>query len=196
MRLLKIIIAVAVGAYCAALIYILSFAWKPNIPQHADAALVLGAKVYLDNTPSDPLYQRTLTAVNLYQQHKVDYIIATGGVGLGPAPESAVSEQIAAQNGVPANKVLSEDESHDTFENIEDIQNIAQKYKIQSLIIVSDRFHVARGVFVAKHFGYGPIYWDFPNQNYYPTNLLIWDYAREAAALLYYIPKTILTPAN
>jgi|SRR5579872_678627 len=192
MKLIKILIAIAVGAYCAALIYVLSFSWRVNIPAHADAALILGAKVNLNNSPSDPLYNRTITAIALYQARKVDYIITTGGIGLGPTAESTISQKIAKQKGVPANKVLGEDESHTTFQNVEDIQTVAAKYKIQSLVIVTDRFHVARGVLVAKHFGFGPVYWDFPDDSYYPKSLLMWNYAREAAALLYYLPKIVL----
>lgn len=193
MRIIKIILAVGVGLYIASLVYVLSFSWKTNIPGHADAALILGAKVQLNNKPSDPLYNRTEEAVNLYKQHKVDYIIATGGIGLGPSPESAVSQKLAKAQGVPANKVLSENISHNTLENIEDAKKIASEHKIKSLIIVSDRFHVARGALVAKHFGFNPVYWDFPSEGYYPTGLLVWNYAREAAAVLYYAPKLALS---
>ena len=189
LKTLKIIVAVVVGAYCASLIYVVSFSWRNDVPKHADGALILGAKVNLNNSPSDPLYNRTLEAVKLYKAHKVDYILATGGIGLGPSPESKISEKIAEQKGVPDNKVISEDLSHNTFENVEDVQAVAAKYKIKSLIVVSDRFHVARGVLVAKHFGFTPVYWDFPDSGYYPTSQLLWNYAREAAALLYYVPK-------
>ena len=191
-KVIKILATIIIASYAASLIYVLSFAWKTNIPAHADAAVILGAKVNLDNSPSDPLYKRTLEAINLYKQGKVDYIIATGGVGLGPTPESLVSGQIEVNQGVPANKILFEDSSHTTFQNIEDIKSTADKYKIKSVVIVSDRFHVARGVLVAKYFGFNPVYWDYPNEDYYPTWLLIQNYAREAAALLYYIPMLVL----
>ncbi|MEK7075299.1 MAG: YdcF family protein, partial [Patescibacteria group bacterium] len=73
------LIAIAGALYIGALVYVLSFSIKPNIPEHADAILILGAKVNLDNSPSDPLYERTNEAVKLYAQNKADYIITTGG---------------------------------------------------------------------------------------------------------------------
>lgn len=186
---LKILAVLLISAYIASLIYILSFSWKPNVPEHADAILVLGAKVNLDNSPSDPLFQRTLAAVNLYAKNKADYIITTGGVGLGSISEAKVGAEVAVGLGVPDDKILKESNSHNTFQNIDEGRKIAEQYNIKSVIVISDRFHVARGVVVAKHFGFSPVYWDFPNSGYYPTSDLIRNYAREALALLFYLPK-------
>ncbi len=162
---------------------------KPNIPDHADALLVLGAKVNLDNSPSDPLYERTKEAALLYAQNKADYIITTGGVGLGSIAESKIGARVAEQKGVPKDKILPEVESHNTFQNIKEGKRIAKEYNINSVIVISDRFHVARGVLVARHLGFDPVYWDFPKTGYYKNSDLIRNYAREAAAILVYLPK-------
>jgi uncharacterized SAM-binding protein YcdF (DUF218 family) len=191
-KFIKLILTVLVSVYFASLIYVLSFAWKVNIPAHADAILVLGAKVNLDNSPSQPLYNRSLQASNLFKAGKADYLITTGGQGLGATPESTVSGEIAQNNGVPQNKIISEEQSHNTFENVEDVTALAHKYLIKSVIVVSDRFHIARGVFVAKQFGFNPVYWDYPDDGYYKTSDLIRNYAREAAAMIYYVPKAFL----
>ncbi len=190
------ILVSAAGVYLAALAYVVVFSISNNLPKHADAALILGAKVYLNNTPSEPLYNRTVEASKLYNQGVVDYIIATGGQGLGYVAESRLSSKIAEQQGVPKDKILTETESHDTYENIRDIQKIAQAKGVKSIVIVSDRFHLARSVLVAKHFGFGPVYWDAPSLSYFKTGDIIWEYLRESAALLYYIPKVFLSPSQ
>jgi uncharacterized SAM-binding protein YcdF (DUF218 family) len=189
----KIVGAIAISVYLASLVYIISFGFKPNVPDHADALLVLGAKVNLDNSPSKPLYQRTTEAADLYSRNKADYIITTGGVGLGSIAESKVGEKVAVQEGVPKDKILSESVSHNTFQNIQEGKKIAKSKNIQSVIVVSDRFHVARGVMMAKYFGFKPVYWDFPQGGYYKTSALLHNYATEALAFLFYLPKLYLT---
>ncbi len=191
-KAIKVSVALCISLYIASFIYIISFAYKTNIPAHADAILVLGAKVNLDNTPSNPLYERVTEAAQLYAQNKADYIITTGGVGLGSIAESKIGAKVAEQQGVPKDKILPESISHNTFQNVEQGRKIAKQYNIKSVIVISDRFHVARGVLVAKHFGFDPVYWDYPNDNYYKNSALIRNYAREALAILFYIPKLYL----
>ncbi len=191
-KTIKIAAALCISLYIASFVYIISFASRTNIPDHADALLVLGAKVNLDNSPSDPLYERISEAAELYAQNKADYVITTGGVGLGSIAESKIGERVAEQQGVPKDKILPEAESHNTFQNIEEGRKIAKANNIKSVIVISDRFHVARGVLVAKHFGFNPVYWDYPDSGYYKTGALVRNYAREALAILFYIPKLYL----
>jgi uncharacterized SAM-binding protein YcdF (DUF218 family) len=189
---IKILAALCVSLYLASFVYIISFAMKPNIPDHADAILVLGAKVNLDNSPSDPLYERTTEAAAIFAEKKADYLITTGGVGLGSISEAKIGAKVAEQQGVPKDKILPESNSHNTFQNIEEGKKIAKEKNIQSVIVISDRFHVARGVLVAKHFGFHPVYWDFPDTSYYQKKDLVRNYAREALAILFYIPQFYL----
>src|SRR4051812_10414884 len=96
----------AVCVYLASLVYVLSFSLNTNIPDHVDAVLVLGAKVNIDNTPSRELYNRTTEGVSLLKQKRADYIMFTGGVGLGPVSEAETARKIAIQQGVSKEKIL------------------------------------------------------------------------------------------
>ncbi len=167
------------------------FAIAKHLPTHADAAIVLGAKVNLDDTPSDPLFNRTSEAVNLFKAGTVDWVITTGGQGLGYLPESKSARSIALKDGVPIADVLLETDSHTTYENIEDIVPVAAANNIHSVVIVSDRFHLARGVIVAKFFGFKPVYSDYPDTSSYTAKELVINYARESAALIAYMPRLI-----
>ncbi|GAC1412543.1 MAG: hypothetical protein NVSMB66_1800 [Candidatus Doudnabacteria bacterium] len=185
----KLIAALGISLYLGSFAYVVSYAYRPNLPSHADALLVLGAKVNRDNSPSPPLYQRTAEAASLYTQNKADYIITTGGVGLGSISEAKIGEKVAEQKGVPKDKILTDTKSHNTFQNVEEGKKLAQQKNIKSVIVVSDRFHVARGVLLAKYFGFDPVYWDFPENNYYSKGPLLRNYAVEALAILFYVPK-------
>jgi uncharacterized SAM-binding protein YcdF (DUF218 family) len=188
----KTIVAVLLTAlivYFASFIYVSSFSLRPNIPEQADAVIVLGAKVNLDNTPSAELYYRSIEGVSMLKQNRAKYILFTGGVGLGRTAESIVGSKIAMQNGISKERILTENQSHNTFQNIEEIKPIADKYGIKSVIIVSDQYHVARGVLVAKKMGFEPIYWTYPSMSYLKFKDVAWSYAREAAAMLFYYPR-------
>lgn len=195
-KILKWLAIAAISIFVAALIYVISFSLTTSIPKHADAAVILGAKVNLDNSPSEPLYDRSIEAVTLFKKGLVNYVIATGGQGLGRITESRLALKIAELQGVPKDKIFIETESHSTYENIANIQKIAAEHQIKSLVVVSDNFHLARGVLVAKHFGFSPIYWDAPKDSYYTKTDLAWNYIREAFAIIYYIPKLLLTPVH
>jgi vancomycin permeability regulator SanA len=186
-KLIKFILEIAIVIYLVSLGYVLWIAHARNVPTHADAALVLGAKVNLDNTPSQPLLNRTDEAIKLYKQGTVSWLLTTGGQGLGVLPESEASRGLAATAGVPLAKILYETDSHDTLENVQDILPQARANNIKSVIIVSDRFHLARGVLVARYFGFNPVGWDYPDTSSYTTQELVIDYAREAAAIPVYI---------
>lgn len=186
-KIIKFIISCAVVIYVLSLAFVLLVARTKSIPQHADAAIVLGAAVNLDNTPTTPLLNRANEAIKLYQQGTVDWIMTTGGQGLGALPESESARGLAASAGVPLNKILYETDSHDTFQNIQDIIPAAQANSITSVIVVSDRFHLARAMMVARYFGFYPVGWDYPDNSSYTTQELITDYAREAAAIPVYL---------
>jgi uncharacterized SAM-binding protein YcdF (DUF218 family) len=178
--------------YLSFLVYVLSFSLSTNIPEKADAVIVLGAKVNIDNTPSNELYNRTSEGVGLYKQGRVRYLLFTGGVGLGKVAEAETAKKIALQQGVPEDKILVEDISHTTLQNVSEIRPLAKEHGINSVVVISDQYHVARGVFVAKQFGFHPVYWDYPSSAYIGHALLVRNYLREAAALMVYIPKLML----
>lgn len=190
-KILKSVVVLAAIIYAASLFCVLYFAVFKHLPEHADAAVVLGAKVNLNNTPSDPLLNRTTEAVHLFQEKKVSWIITTGGQGLGYLPESKSARSIALKDGVPLANILFETDSHTTYENIEDALPVIQSHSIHSVVIVSDRFHLARGVIVAKFFGINPVYWDYPDSSSYTSKELLINYARESAALIAYMPRLI-----
>jgi uncharacterized SAM-binding protein YcdF (DUF218 family) len=170
---------------------VLYFAVTKHVPAHADAAIVLGAKVNLDDTPSDPLLNRATEAAVLFKKGTVHWVMTTGGEGLGYVPESKSARAVVLHDGVPLADTLIETDSHTTYENIQDILPIAKANNITSVVIVSDRFHLARGVIVARFFGFTPVGWDYPATSSYSGKELVINYARESAALIAYVPRLV-----
>jgi vancomycin permeability regulator SanA len=72
----------------------------------ADAVVVFGAQVHADGHPSTSLKDRMTTAVALYRDGLVDYLVVSGGVGESGFNEAIVMRDLAVEEGVPAERVV------------------------------------------------------------------------------------------
>jgi uncharacterized SAM-binding protein YcdF (DUF218 family) len=158
--------------------------YRPAI-QKADAIIILGAAI---NTPA--LYNRTLEGLELYNKGKADVIVLSGGVDYPKSiPEAQYMQNVILQNTQIVPNLILEENSNSTYENIKNSKKLIPS--AHSLIIVSDDFHLARAVIMAKRLGFGPIYWSSPNPVYYNNPELAFYFFREMFAIIDYIPKFI-----
>ena len=72
----------------------------------ADAAVVLGARVYADGTPSPLLADRIATGVALYREGLVPRLVMSGGDGADGWNEADVMRDRAIAAGVPSEAIL------------------------------------------------------------------------------------------
>lgn len=159
--------------------------------ERADAAIILGAAI---NTPA--LTNRTTEALRLYQEGKIDKLVLSGGkIADTDISEAQYMEKIIKRFSEGEVRYLLEDQSHNTHENIRNSkQKLAEvgQGTDSSVVIVSDEFHLARGVLMAKRAGFETVYWSAPEPSYYSSDDLRFYYLREFFAMIAYIPKFIL----
>lgn len=168
-----------------AIIVIFISVYRPKIEQ-ADAAVILGAAI---NTPA--LYNRSLEGLRLYQQGKAKVLVLSGGrISDKDISEAGYMEKVIQGNASTTVPLIFEDQSHSTYENIKNSKSKIPDAK--SIIIVSDKFHLARAVLMAKRSGFEDVYWSSPKPVYYKTRELAFYYMREMVAMVSYIPKFIL----
>ena len=119
----------------------------------ADAAIVLGAAVR--TTGPSPVYvERINHAVELYRSGAVKYLIMTGGRGLGERmTEAEAGREQAIAAGVPANAILTETESRDTKQNLDNVKPIVAEHGFDRVLIVSDPLHMMRAMQIAADAG-------------------------------------------
>jgi uncharacterized SAM-binding protein YcdF (DUF218 family) len=86
--------------------------------------------------------------------------------------------------------IILEQNSHTTFENLENSKALLPN--AQSIIIVTDRYHIARAMITAKRAGFGAVSWSAPVPYYHKLGDQIYYYFREALAMLAYVPKFIV----
>ncbi len=166
-------------------VLILFSRWQPE-PEHSGSVIILGAAI---NTPA--LYNRTLTGLNLYEQNLADVMVFSGGrIADSDISEAQYMEKVVMENADRKINYILEEDSHNTYDNIKN-----SKAKLgdntDSVIIVSDEFHLARAVLLAKRAGFEKVYWAAPKPTYYDESKLRFYYFREFLAILNYLPKFI-----
>ncbi|WP_050614357.1 YdcF family protein [Bacillus testis] len=118
----------------------------------ADAAIVLGAAAW-NGKPSPVLKERLNHAIDLYKKEKVDYLIFTGGTAPGEIKsEARTSKEYAIGQGVDPDKIIIEEKSAVTEENLKyALEEVRKKHlAFDSYTLVSDPLHMKRSVLLAK----------------------------------------------
>ena len=114
-------------------------------PKAADAEylLVLGARVNPDGQPSAALAARLDTAYDFMQEHPdITAILCGGQGGNEPCPEAEAMYDYMVAKGMDADRLLLEDESSNTIQNIENARALIGDGH-RTAVVTSD-YHLAR----------------------------------------------------
>ncbi len=121
--------------------------------ESADAVVVMGAAQY-DGTPSPVLESRLQHALDLYMQGRVKVIAVTGGKIPGDRfTEAAASRRWLTDRGVPQSVIIREDIGRSTWESLQALAPVLRSYKIQSVLVSTDRWHMQRSVLSLRDLG-------------------------------------------
>lgn len=111
--------------------------------KQAEYLLVLGARVYEDGRPSAALAARLDTAFDFMREHKNVRAILCGGQGSNePRPEAEAMYDYMIARGMDAERLLIEDRSNNTIQNIENARALIGDGH-RTAVITSD-YHLAR----------------------------------------------------
>ncbi|MCL6442945.1 MAG: YdcF family protein [Alicyclobacillus sp.] len=122
-------------------------------PAAADAAIILGA--YTDGyRPSRTLAARLKAGLELYRNGLVPYLIVCGGRGRDETvSESSSMKRFLVLNGVPANVIIEDHTSVDTWENLTNGKALMEKWQLRTGIVVTSDYHLPRAMAVAGQLG-------------------------------------------
>ena len=100
--------------------------------------------------------ERVNKAVDAYQQKRITKVIFTGGInGISneekdKIPEAQKMKALAIKQGIKACDIITEEESNNTFENIDNTMNLLKKEKISAIALITSEFHLKRCMAIMK----------------------------------------------
>ncbi len=115
-----------------------------------DAILVLGAGVNPDGNPSLMLRDRLDMAIKIYDAQLAPKLLMSGDHGNVSYDEVNVMKSYARTANVPSSDVFMD---HAGFSTYESIYRAKAVFEANALIIVTQRYHLPRAVFIAKSLG-------------------------------------------
>jgi uncharacterized SAM-binding protein YcdF (DUF218 family) len=119
----------------------------------ADAIVVLGTAQW-DGRPSTTFRARLDHAYDLYSQGYAELIVLTGGVAPGDVyAEADVGETYLLDRGIPPGHLLSVPIGLNSRESLEAAAGQLQARNLDSVILVSDPFHMFRVKQIASNLG-------------------------------------------
>ena len=151
-----------------------SFAAQADVPPK-QAAVVLGARVHRDGSPSTALEDRLLGALALRRAGLVQTILVTGNARAPEHDEPAAMKAWLCDRGVSAETVLVDPAGART---IDSMRRAARVYGIRSAVVCTQRFHLPRALYLAECAGIDAV--GLAADRHYRTRVR--DHAREAFA--------------
>lgn len=160
--------------------------------KQTDAAIVLGAAVWTERL-SPVFRERVNHAIVLYQNRQVRKIIFTGGQGNeNELSESMAARKYAIENGVAENDILTEEQSHTTYENLVYAKQAAESQNLKTFLIVSDPLHLKRSMLMARDLGLDAYPSPTPTTRYQSTASQFSMLARETYYSVQYLIQRML----
>lgn len=121
--------------------------------RQVNAAIVLGAAQW-NGQPSPALRGRLDRALDLYRRGVISTIVLTGGVGQGDTvSEAAAGRAYLLGQGVAPEALLAEETGTTTLESLTNAAQIVRANRIESVLLVSDSYHMLRSLKIANDLG-------------------------------------------
>lgn len=117
--------------------------------ENYEYTLVLGAAIW-GGEPSPMLRDRLSKSVELYKDGKTSILFMSGDNERDFYDETTAMRRYATDNGVPEENVKYDDYGLSTYDSMYRAKNV---YGIDKMIIVTQRYHMYRAVFIARSLG-------------------------------------------
>jgi len=158
-----------------------------HIQDDPQVMVILGCRVMPEGHPSILLQDRLDTALDYWEEHPDVTIVTSGGQGSNePVSEARCMADYLMEGGVPEDRILLEDQSHNTKENFLYSKELLADEGIDvgetDVLVVSNGFHLTRARMLAERFGYGEVSTLAAPTSHIPSRIQM--YIREPLALV------------
>jgi len=113
-------------------------------------AIVFGAGLHRDGRPSNSLYDRVLTGVELYRAGRVQKLLMSGDRQDDNYDEPAMMKKIAIELGVAESDIVVDNEGKRTYDSCYRAREI---FEVQKAILVTQDYHQPRALYLCNSLG-------------------------------------------
>ncbi len=113
-------------------------------------AIVFGARVWNDGKPSNSLYDRVLTGVELYRAGRVKKLLMSGDKTGENYDEPAAMKKLALELGVAESDIVLDGDGKRTYDTCYRAKEI---FEVQKAILVTQDYHQARALYLCNGLG-------------------------------------------
>ena len=158
---------------------------KPRIFSSRDVlprriAIVFGAGLWRDGTPTPVLRDRVQTAANLYFDGKVEKLLMSGDNRFVDYNEPEAMRQYALSLGVPDEAMVLDYAGRRTYDTCYRARDI---FRVDSAILVTQGFHLPRAIFLCNMLGVDGVGVPADIQYYREISRTIWSFRETLATL-------------
>ena len=123
-----------------------------EIPQEEPKriAIVFGARVWNDGSPSHSLYDRVLTGVELYRAGRVKKLLMSGDNPNANYDEPTAMKKTAIELGVPENDIVLDFAGRRTYDTCYRAKEI---FGVEKAILVTQDYHLPRAIYSCNSLG-------------------------------------------
>lgn len=158
------------------------YAWNKVHPA-ADApservAIIFGAGLRRDGTPTAVLRDRVQTGVDLYFSGKVERLLMSGDNQSAYYNEPEAMRQYAISLGVPDEAIVKDAAGTRTYNTCYRAKAV---FGLESALLVTQKFHLPRALFLCNALGVRASGVEANNLNYRRSSLLFWNIREQFA---------------
>lgn len=157
----------------------------PNAP----VALIFGAGLKIDGTPSDALADRVLQGVDLYRMGKVRKLLMTGDNGSERYNEVVAMKTLAEAEGVPEEVIVLDYAGFRTYDSCYRARDV---FGLWQVVAVSQEFHLPRILYTCNRLGIDTVGYVADRREYIKAQF--WQYREFAAQIKAWLEVEVLKP--
>ena len=173
------------GTYATSRIYRESESPKERV------AIIFGAGLRRDGTPTAMLRDRVLTGADLYFSGKVEKLLMSGDNRFINYNEPESMRQFALSVGVPDEAIVLDYAGRRTYDTCYRAKVI---FGIQSALLVTQKFHLPRAVFLCNMLGMDTVGVEASNC-YWNGSPFVWDIREQLATISAFLDLYVSRPS-
>ncbi|MGC8855606.1 MAG: SanA/YdcF family protein [Anaerolineae bacterium] len=154
-------------------------------------AIVFGAGLWRDGSPTPVLRDRVAAAADLYFQGKVEKLLLSGDNRFVNYNEPEAMRQYARSLGIPAEALVLDYAGRRTYDTCYRARAI---FGIEKAILVTQAFHLPRALYLCNHLGVQAIGLVADRQRYRKISRLYWNVRELPATLTALLDVHLLRP--